>query len=278
MTLQESFNIWSAAPRNMALANKSRTAVNTVLMKHYADTDLSAIDEDFARNIFATSDAAQELKTKAASILVYLLQWGGDHGHCERPMFDRTVACEVIPPELICQLDPATLKVVKTWRNAFRILEEIGVGNIARAIERCGMAGGFYWTYARDLATFRERLEQKKRHNLAVKQEAVKKMCAARAAARGTASPDESPLPDFDSAQGTPAPEPQPAEVITDVPEPEAPAPEPETPEAPAPEEQRPSVAQQALAVFTDQELFDELDRRGWHGCFSKTEVITIGN
>ena len=251
----------------MALANKSRTAVNTVLMKHYADTDLSAIDEDFARNIFDTSDAAQELKTKAASILVYLLQWGGDNGHCERPMFDRTVACEVIPPELICQLDPATLKVVKTWRNAFRILDEIGVGNIARAIERCGMAGGFYWTYARDLATFRERLEQKKRHNLAVKQEVVKKMCAARAA--------KGPVPDQPDIK----PEPKPAEVVTDIPDP-APSliPAPEASEAPAPEEQRPSVAQQALAVFTDQELFDELDRRGWHGCFSKTEVITIGH
>ena len=267
MTLQESFDIWSAAPRNIALANKSRTAVNTVLMKHYADTDLSAIDEDFARNIFDTSDAAQELKTKAASILVYLLQWGGDNGHCERPMFDRTVACEVIPPELICQLDPATLKVVKTWRNAFRILDEIGVGNIARAIERCGMAGGFYWTYARDLATFRERLEQKKRHNLAVKQEVVKKMCAARAA--------KGPVPDQPDIK----PEPKPAEVVTDIPDP-APSliPAPEASEAPAPEEQRPSVAQQALAVFTDQELFDELDRRGWHGCFSKTEVITIGH
>ena len=35
---------------------------------------------------------SQELKVKAASILVYLLQWGADHGHCERPNFSYEIA------------------------------------------------------------------------------------------------------------------------------------------------------------------------------------------
>jgi len=39
----------------------------------------------------------------------------------------------------------------------------------------------------------------------------------------------------------------------------------------------RASAAQQALAVFSDDELLDELDRRGWQGDLRRTQVVTIG-
>ena len=38
-----------------------------------------------------------------------------------------------------------------------------------------------------------------------------------------------------------------------------------------------PSAAEKALAVFTDDELLEELDRRGWEGELSRRQVVTIG-
>jgi len=263
MTLKEAFEIWSAAPRNMSLANRYRTAVSTVLMKQYADTELSAVDEQFARAIFAGSDAAQELKSRAASVLVYLLQWGGDHGHCQRPSFDFSIVSDTLSPDAICQLDPGTLKVIKTWRNPFRIQKELGIGNIVRAIERCGLAGGYYWTYGRDVDTFRKRLEAKKRHNHEVHLAAAKRMQAARSkeeeGTEGTGSSCDVP-PASDA--------PQVPDVVT---------PPDNDGEKPAAEDPRRSSASEALQDFLDEELFAELERRGWHGWFSRSEIMAIG-
>jgi len=36
-------------------------------------------------------------------------------------------------------------------------------------------------------------------------------------------------------------------------------------------------AAADALAVFTDDELLEELDRRGWEGELSRRQVVTIG-
>lgn len=286
MTLKEAFEIWSAAPRNMSLANRYRTAVTTVLMKQYANTELSAVDEQFARAIFAGSDAAQELKSRAASVLVYLLQWGGDHGHCQRPSFDFSIVSDTLSPDAICQLDPGTLKVIKTWRNPFRIQKELGIGNIVRAIERCGLAGGFYWSYGRDVDTFRKRLEAKKRHNHEVHLAAAKRMQAARSkeeeGTEGTGSScDVQPASDapqvsvpdvVDGSKRQSPAQPAPTEDGST----ETPSPDPGG--KPAAGDPRRSRASQALEVFTDRELFAELERRGWHGLFSRTGVMVIGS
>ena len=92
MTLKQAFTMWACAPRNTVLAAKSRDAVQRVLMKKYNETDLTEFTEPFSQRIFAQSSEAQEMKVKAASILVYLLQWGADHGHCERPNFSYEIA------------------------------------------------------------------------------------------------------------------------------------------------------------------------------------------
>lgn len=388
MTLKQAFKEWSVAPRNMALANRYRVAVNSVLMKRYAETELCMIGEEFARNIFACSDVAQELKTRAASILVSLLQWGGDHGHCGRPTFDFTIAIrqeaddkaskrcggdkkggssrwiattprktkekkergqlddqnreaavlqqqpqlELSPespselsntaterkpesdsesgnkqiPELeseisnekterisespsefgnvpqakparrktkdddlICQLSPKTLKVVKTWPNPFRVKEETGVGNVKRAIENCGLAGGYYWSYRRDVDTFRVRLEEKRRKISEIRRATSAKMREAKA--KAFASNAEAP-------QGTKK-LPNPTHFVQskeDIWE-SLRIKGPQTADEPDHEPLLRKITL-PLAVFTDKELFDELERRGWIGCFSKTKVITIGN
>lgn len=92
MTLKQAFTMWACAPRNTVLAAKSRDAVQRVLMKKYNDMDLEVFTESFCRRIFSQSSETQEVKVKAASILVYLLQWGGDNGHCQRPTFTYEIA------------------------------------------------------------------------------------------------------------------------------------------------------------------------------------------
>ena len=107
MTLKQAFTMWACAPRNTVLAAKSRDAVQRVLMKKYNDMDLEVFTESFCRRIFSQSSESQELKVKAASILVYLLQWGGDNGHCQRPTFTYEIAAST--PEV--EPEPPTVTV-----------------------------------------------------------------------------------------------------------------------------------------------------------------------
>lgn len=94
MTFSKAFTQWAMAPRNTVLAAKSRDAVRRVLMKQWGDIDLEQFSEAFARRIFRESREPLEMQVKAASILVYVLRWGGDHGHCKRPTFTYDIASE----------------------------------------------------------------------------------------------------------------------------------------------------------------------------------------
>lgn len=94
MTFSQAFTQWAVAPRNTVLAAKSRDAVRRVLMKQWGDIELEQFSETFARRIFRESREPLELLVKAASILVYVLQWGGDHDHCRRPKFTYDIASE----------------------------------------------------------------------------------------------------------------------------------------------------------------------------------------
>lgn len=188
MTLKQTFTMWSMAPRNIALAKNCRDAVNKILMKKYNDIELEQITETFARRVFSQSNESKEMKVKAASILVYVLSWGGDHGYCQRPTFTYEVAastpeekpaepmCKVKPealakrkeelakrentdimekeekkeaskPKEVVQLDPNTLRVLRTFPSANAAETALGCSNIRRAIDRSSMSGGYYWTY-----------------------------------------------------------------------------------------------------------------------------------
>lgn len=94
MTFSQAFTQWAVAPRNTVLAARSREPVRSVLMKQWGDVDLEQFSETFARRIFRESSEPLEMLIKAASILVYVLQWGGDHGHCRRPKFTYDIASE----------------------------------------------------------------------------------------------------------------------------------------------------------------------------------------
>lgn len=268
MTLKQAFTLWALVPSNTVLAARSRDAVQRVLMKKWNDIDLEQFTEAFCRQIFYQSTETLELKVKAASILIHLLQWGGDNGHCKRPKFTYDIASEEHQraeqdkanqtsqeespdmtepqqptnmeqkktrgrlPRKICQIDPETLQVVDTYDSCIEGCRVAGVKNLDRAIKQLQKAGGYYWQYPDDVQTFAERLKQKQDAKHAPKKPTGRK-------------PSEK--------------KPKPMDVYTSATMPE------------------PNVARAALKVFTDEELMEELDRRGWQGELHRVQAVSIG-
>ena len=316
MTLKQAFTLWANIPRNLVLATRSRDAVQRVLMKKYSDIDLEQITQGFAERLFSQCSEAQELKTKAASILVYLLQWGGDNGYCQRPTFDYTIATSEVQPsdtvgtapavakgeddsteglspsvspapesgqqseELtkpeeimepkkerkpagrkarpLAQIHPDTLEVVKVWPSLSEAERETGACNLDRVITLLRKSVGFYWCNAEDADTFKARLDEKKQKTAERKQ--------ARPQVKASAQPKPKKESSTESTQGTvPA-----VTSVSPVGE-HAASHQGQSPCAPA------NAASKALAVFTDDELLAELDRRGWQGELRRMMVVAIG-
>ena len=319
MTLKQAFTLWANAPRNVVLAAKSREAVQRVLMKKWNDIDLEQITPAFAERIFSQSSEPKEMKIKAASILVYLLQWGGDNGHCQRPTFDYTIANaqavdepeteteqtndkpneettmeqEKKPrgkqPKPVAQIDPETLKVVKVWPSRCEAERQLGACNLDRCIAKHRMSAGFYWCAPEDADTFKpnplsghQPTEKKK-----AKVDAPDAVPASVAAVQewkpkfkkndhvwskqpkelygrtGYVMAVDTYKMEYTVVFGTEAwiilendlemvNEPVMAEYIT-------------------------KRSTKGLAEYTDDELLEELDRRGWEGELSRRQVVTIG-
>jgi hypothetical protein len=319
MTLKQAFTIWAYSPGNTVLAAKSREAVQRVLMKKWNDIGLEQFTEQFCRRIFYQSTESLELKVKAASILVYVLQWGSDNGHCQRPTFTLAIAREeheraekdksqqaegiVLPtlaemkgesvympadeptvrvkpealakrkaelkarksetkteknmdekktrgkqPKPVAQLDAKTLQVIKVWSSRSEAERELGACNLDRAINRKRMSAGFFWCSPEDaegfqpnpLSKYAPKTQPKKQTNAEKQQAKVKN--------------------NFPTDVATLAPTPKSGDA-TDVPN----------------DNQRGTAAHEALEVFTDDELMEELDRRGWQGELRKIQIVTIG-
>lgn len=93
MTLRQAFTQWAAIPENTALAASCRSAVNAVLLKRYGDDDVIHFSAPvFVRALMQDCTEAQDVKTKAASILVHVLNFAADRGECLMPDFDYTIA------------------------------------------------------------------------------------------------------------------------------------------------------------------------------------------
>jgi len=291
MKLSEAFNEWSQAPRNLVLSAKYRAGVNTVLMKKYGDTDLSAFTKEFSADLMRKSSATHQLKVQAASALVYTLQWGGDHGHCERPSFafseivpakdtchgarhaetyhgawhaDRSPANQVPgtrdrsesqeppirkggrPPKAVAQIDPETLTVVKTWPCMAVVDAALGIGkgNVSRAVKKHQKAAGHFWCHADQIDDYIKELKNKYWNRR-----------------RDSGKPISVPGPSDRSDDLTKISELKKQYETFNQMRPIS----------------GPGPSDRSMDGFTDQELFAELERRGWHGYFSKTEIQTIG-
>jgi len=144
-------------------------------------------------------------------------------------------------PRQICQIDPETLQVVKTYDSCTEGCRTVGVKNLDRAIKRLQKAGGFYWQYPDDVSTFADRLKQKQDAQQQPKPRAKKTVVKPSAAVQVAVTDD-----------------PTPSTVTEQQPVSETFTPEP-------------------FSTFTDEELMEELDRRGFEGELSRRVVFTIG-
>ena len=189
MTLKQAFASWSMTQENMALAAKSRDAVQKILLKKYGDIDLEQVTETFARRLFSRCKKRQELKAKAASVLVNLLSWGCDHDYCQHPTFDYSVCnsdkkaqsetnketktekameekttqdVSILSRRPVAQIDPKTLQVIQVWPSVFRAHSELNIKNIERAIQRHGIAGGFFWADENEAPSFKPAIRGKR--------------------------------------------------------------------------------------------------------------------
>ena len=241
-TLKTAYDCWAASPKNLPLARKYREAVQLVLMRKYADTDLSKFTEDFVVELMSHSSAPYEFKTQAASLLIALLKWGAERGHCEMPTFGFDIARAQLPDapadkesdatakdchveqsaqhergkRAVAQIDTTTHEVIKIWSGVNKAHMELKIQNIDRAIQRHGIAGGYYWCYEDDLPNFKPGTKKRGR---------------------------KSPAPDN-------AITPSPLHHLTSSP--------------------------LHLSSFTDEELFAELESRGWRGKLTKITEKTL--
>ena len=58
-------------------------------------------------------------------------------------------------PRHVVQIDKHTLKPVKVWQSINDVYKELGIRNIHRAIERKGLAGGYFWCAEGDEKNFK---------------------------------------------------------------------------------------------------------------------------
>lgn len=188
ITLKQAWESWRMESKNMALATKSRIVFNDILLSMYGSADLKDFTVQFVRDIFCSSLADKTDQIKAASILVYLLEWGASKGYCQKPDFDEEIPlqCSMLnvqsseeesepkkragrPMHQVVQLHPDTLEVIKVWDSMREAADALGVKNFDRAIKKHFKAAGFYWCNPGEENTFkaaRKRQQPAEKHEL----------------------------------------------------------------------------------------------------------------
>ena len=305
MTISEAFDKWAALPGNATLAANSRTAFRSVVTKPFGDVGTEQFTETFCRRLFAGSSDTHDTKVKAASVLVHVLQWAAGLGLCKRPSFTFDIANEPVaaakeengegtvqatqsvaagpvagtsrksapsadgqpvvkgkkrhgsPPRRVTQIDPVELQPIKEYQSIREAADEVGClpSNIHRALTYMHTAAGCYWSDAADAGTFKERLADKKFtiHSIRATKSVLKKEAMAAKAAKERKASDR-PLSGGAAVEAL-------KKAIDKVNQRAA-----AVPSAPLPS----ADARPPLKIWSDQELYDELTRRGWEGELTK--------
>ena len=188
MTLKQAFTEWAAIPQNTKLAARHRTATNSVLMKKYGDDDVRQFTAFYTRKLMQDCELSQPMKTQAASILVHVLKYAAGKNACVMPDFDFSIAGErptkdtITPsaqPEAasdvlggeapkaqapeppskgrkhgggrprvpVVQVDPTNGKIVAKFGGMVEAAMSIGVNRpgVANAIRKMQKCKGYYW-------------------------------------------------------------------------------------------------------------------------------------
>lgn len=199
MTLKQVFTMWACEPGHTALAARSHDAVQKILMKKYNDVEVVQFTPSLVERIFRQSKEAQELKTKAASILVHVLNYGAEKGYCSKPTFTYDIA-----NPMNAQAATDKQNVCEGCNNVKGCITCVDGDQLARIME----------AKPKNEETMRELKDPKEKKPRGRK---------------------------------------------------------------PSEEKKESTAAADALKVFTDDELLDELDRRGWYGEIRKIQVVTLG-
>ena len=151
----------------------------------------------------------------------------------------------------VAQIDPSTLEVVRVWDSMGAAENGLGIRNVTRAIDKKRMAGGFYWCDEKDAATFEPREDMRGRKSgtagkpagaatepLPTEQKTSKddEDVANAPEAEDIANAVERDIDDFIGGFGHGAVQPGKTAIAP------------------------------TLSEFTDKELIDEVQRRGWKG------------
>ena len=90
------------------------------------------------------------VKQEALEARKYLLDKREKKSHKKVADKDRRIN----KPRAVSQLDPVTLKLVKTYANASEGGRAVGSKNVLRAIQKHTLCGGYYWAFPEDAANF----------------------------------------------------------------------------------------------------------------------------
>lgn len=216
-------------------------------------------------------------------------------------------------PKPVVQIDPKTLQMVKQWPSITEAQTELGVFHIDKAITKLRKAGGFYWSLAVDADTFQQRIDDKVREIEQRQKEHFAMMREKKAAKETKPSPDEvpvsvaatvqAPMPKFKGGDHVWVKDPKEqygrtgyikafdslsmmyyvwyGEEIWKISEKDLELVDEsklQQKTVPIPEGNIiRNDARKALETFTDDELLNELDRRGFIGELRRTQIFTIG-
>ena len=270
MTLKQAFTMWALTPKYTVLAAKSREAVQRILMKKWNDIDLEQFSESFSRRIFYQSTESLEMKVKAASILVHVLQWGADNGHCNPPTFTLSIASEehnraaqdkaqkindtpkpkpIVVPPLTETKTVEDMKPKKTRGKQPKPVAQLDAKTL------------------QVIKVWPSRSEAERELGARNLDRAI--IRKSMAAGFFWCSPED--------ADGF---TPNPASKLSPNPKPS-----PKSKPSPATKNEPTTVndntvhnaVSKALEVFSDDELLDELDRRGWQGELRRVQIVSIG-
>lgn len=184
------------------------------------------------------------------------------------------------PTKPVCQIDPDTLEVIATFDSCNAAMQATGASNIDRAVARVRKSAGYYWSTPDGVKTFAKRLREKQKADeqrhveaagraRAVKLQKIAEQRAQAAEAEKAGQEKAEKGNESGEAVGSAthrgqAPCATPRREVERMPEPKAVG------------DKGQSKVSEALAVFSDDELIEELDRRGWYGVMRKVMVVEL--
>ena len=195
------------------------------------------------------------------------------------------------PTKPVCQIDPDTLEVIATFDSCNAAIQATGASNIDRAVARVRKSAGYYWSTPDGVKDFPQRLREKQKADeqrhveaagraRAVKLQKIAEQRAQAAEAEKAGQEKAEKGNESGEAVGSTTHRRQ-APVSQATTESQSPCVTPRRdvermPEPKTVGDKGQSKVSEALAVFSDDELIEELDRRGWYGVMRKVMVVEL--